>query len=70
MAVLKAWRGAGVGTAILECLMTAARSRGMPECHMHAQSQALAFYARYGFESHGDEFQEAGISHRHMRLRF
>ena len=69
MAVLKEWRGTGVGAAILESLMNAARARGMRECHMHAQSHALAFYARHGFESQGDEFLEAGIPHRRMRRR-
>lgn len=69
MAVLKEWRGTGVGAAILESLITAARARGMRECHMHAQSHALAFYVRHGFESQGEEFLEAGIPHRRMRRR-
>ena len=66
IAVLKEWRGTGVGAAILESLMTAARTCGMHECHMHAQSHALAFYVRHGFESQGEEFLEAGMPHRRM----
>ena len=69
MAVCKEWRGAGVGAALLQCLIQAAHARGMAECHMHAQSHALPFYSRHGFEAYGDEFLEAGIPHRRMRRR-
>lgn len=69
MAVLKEWRGKGVGGSILEFLVAAARSRGLQECRLHAQSHALAFYEHHGFEAVGEEFAEAGIPHRHMRRR-
>jgi predicted GNAT family N-acyltransferase len=69
MAVLKEWRGAGVGAALLQWLIQAADTRGMAECHMNAQSHALRFYSRHGFEAYGDEFLEAGIPHRRMRRR-
>jgi predicted GNAT family N-acyltransferase len=36
---------------------------------MHAQSHALDFYLQHGFETHGDEFMEAGIPHVNMRKR-
>lgn len=70
MAVLKPWRGAGVGAALLRFLVDAARQRGLRGCHMNAQSYAVPFYTRYGFEVEGDEFLEAGIPHRVMRMRF
>lgn len=70
MAVLKPWRGNGVGAALLRFLVDAARQRGLQGCHMNAQSYAVPFYARYGFEIEGDEFMEAGIPHRVMRMRF
>lgn len=70
MAVLKEWRGNGVGTYILEFLVTAARGRGLGECQLHAQSHAIGFYTRQGFEAVGEEFLEAGIPHRRMRRRF
>lgn len=69
MAVLKEWRGKGVGSRILEFLVAAARSRGLQECRLHAQSHALAFYAHHGFEAVGEEFAKAGIPHRRMRRR-
>jgi predicted GNAT family N-acyltransferase len=67
MAVLIEWRGHGVGSALLKGLIAAARERGMAQVRLHAQCHALEFYARLGFQVHGDIFDEAGIPHRHMR---
>lgn len=70
MAVLRDWRGHGVGGAILEALLAEAREAGMPECHLHGQTSAVGFYTRYGFEPEGAEFEEAGIPHLMMRRHF
>jgi predicted GNAT family N-acyltransferase len=67
MAVLAAWRGRGVGAAILEALMAEARRRGFTETHLHAQSHAKDFYARHGFVAEGEEYLEAGIAHVGMK---
>lgn len=69
MAVLKRWRGHGVGTAILEFLLREARSHDLKECRLSAQTHALGFYARRGFEAYGEDFLEGGIPHRGMRRR-
>lgn len=69
MAVLREWRGQGVGTAILNALIATARERGLTEVVLNAQTHALGFYARSGFAAEGDEFPDAGIPHRRMRLR-
>lgn len=69
MAVLREWRGQGVGAAILNALIAAARERGLTEVMLNAQTHALGFYARSGFVAEGDEFPDAGIPHRRMRLR-
>jgi predicted GNAT family N-acyltransferase len=70
MAVLADWRGRGVGAALLRVLMDEARSRGLAEVYLNAQSHVVDFYARYGFGVEGEEFEEAGIPHRRMRCRF
>jgi predicted GNAT family N-acyltransferase len=70
MAVLERMRGAGVGGALLQALIDEARAQGLPECFLHAQTHALGFYARYGFCAEDEEFDEAGIPHRTMRLVF
>ena len=67
MAVLKSWRGRGVGSALLSELLALARERGHAEVRLHAQTHALEFYRKHGFTPLGDEFMEAGIPHYEMR---
>lgn len=69
MAVLKAWRGRGVGSAILKMLLLLAQKEGLESVSLHAQTHALSFYARHGFTAAGGEFMEAGIPHRAMTIR-
>lgn len=66
MAVRRAWRGRGVGRALLEALMAEADRRGMARLELNAQTHALVFYGKSGFVAEGDEFDEAGIPHRRM----
>jgi len=68
MAVLRHWRGKGVGSALLEELVAVAREQGFDRVELSAQTHALDFYARFGFEAVGDEYMDAGIPHRAMRL--
>ena len=70
MAVLREARGAGVGSALLRALMKAARARGDREVMLSAQTHAIPFYERFGFAVEGDEYDDAGIPHRMMRLVF
>jgi predicted GNAT family N-acyltransferase len=69
MAVLKKWRGKGIGGAILERLIVVARERGDREIELFAQTHALEFYRRYGFLESGEVFEEAGIPHQAMRKK-
>lgn len=68
MAVLKAWRGRGVGTAILRTLLEIARQRGDRRVSLAAQTTAEPFYARFGFVAEGEPYDDAGLPHRTMRL--
>jgi predicted GNAT family N-acyltransferase len=68
MAVMKTWRGRGVGGAILQRLVQAARERGDPEVLLSAQVHALGFYRAHGFTPYGKVYEEAGIPHQAMRL--
>ncbi len=68
MAVIKAWRGKGVGAALLASMLVRARSRAMPLALLHAQIQAAGFYRKFGFIERGGEFLEAGIPHVEMTL--
>jgi predicted GNAT family N-acyltransferase len=66
MAILKDWRRRGIGAAILEALVDAARRRGDREIALSAQAHAVAFYRAYGFEPVGEVYEEAGIPHQAM----
>jgi hypothetical protein len=68
MAVVREWRGHGVGVALLRELVTRARALGWPEVRLAAQVSALAFYERAGFVAYGEAFEDAGLQHRSMRL--
>lgn len=68
MAVLKEWRGKEVGAALLQTLIDKARELGWPEVSLNSQVSALGFYDKFGFVSYGEEFEEAGIMHRKMKL--
>jgi predicted GNAT family N-acyltransferase len=69
MAVLRGWRGHGVGSAVLKRMIEAARANGHAIARLNAQVQALPFYRRFGFEVDGEVFLDAGMPHRAMTLR-
>jgi muramoyltetrapeptide carboxypeptidase len=66
MAVVPAWRGQGVGVALLDALVALAGEVGHRRVALNAQTHAMAFYARCGFAPCGAEYEEAGIPHRAM----
>jgi predicted GNAT family N-acyltransferase len=68
MAVLRGWRGCGMGAALLRSLLEVARARGGPRPFLHAQEHAIGFYRRLGFVARGPRFLDAGIAHREMVL--
>jgi predicted GNAT family N-acyltransferase len=63
IAVVKDWRGKGVGKAVLGMLLVIANKMGYEEVKLHAQTRVLDFYVRRGFAAQGEEFMEAGIPH-------
>ncbi|MCM1941259.1 GNAT family N-acetyltransferase [Streptomyces sp. G3] len=67
LAVTAAARGLGVGAALVRAVEDAARARGLTAVDLHAQTHALGFYERLGYQAYGPEFPDAGIPHRAMR---
>jgi predicted GNAT family N-acyltransferase len=67
LAVAKEARGLGVGVALVRAVEDAAHARGLAAVDLHAQTHALGFYERLGYEAYGPEFPDAGIPHRAMR---
>jgi predicted GNAT family N-acyltransferase len=68
MAVLKEWRGRGVGDLLLHVLLEIARKKGLPRVTLWAQTHAIPFYERHGLHAVGGVFLDAGIPHREMYL--
>jgi predicted GNAT family N-acyltransferase len=64
-AVLKNFRGHGVGQALVQTVLN-----DLPNdadyVYLHAQVQAVTLYERFGFVKTGPEFEEAGIWHYKM----
>ncbi|MEO0503581.1 MAG: GNAT family N-acetyltransferase [Pseudomonadota bacterium] len=65
--VLKDARGTGLGAAIiLGCLDVARAQPGVTTARLGAQTHALSFYEKLGFEAFGPVYDDAGIPHRDM----
>lgn len=64
-AVLKEFRGQGVGRALIAEALS-----DLPEdahyIYLNSQLDAVSLYAKFGFASQGDQFEEAGIQHFKM----
>jgi predicted GNAT family N-acyltransferase len=69
MAVLKEWRRRGIGSALMERLLDEARYREIPQVALNAQVYVTGFYRKFGFETTGAEFMDAGIPHIKMVAR-
>ena len=67
MAVLKAARSKGLGSAVLTALVQQARQKGFVEVVLSAQTHAQGFYLRHGFVPEGAEYLDANIPHILMR---
>lgn len=66
IAVMKEFRGTGLGAELVNQLATRAFADGADEVHLHAQIQARGFYEKLGFIAYGEPYEEAGIPHISM----
>jgi len=66
MAVVKSFRGSGVGAAILSRLIEIGKAEGANKFELSAQVSAIAFYQKHGFIASGDVYMDANIEHRKM----
>ena len=57
----------GADAALVRAVEDAARERGLTGVDLHAQTHALGFYERLGYQAYGPEFPDAGMPHRAMR---
>lgn len=63
MAVLREWRGRGVGSQLLQFAEKHARSLTLDRLYLDAQLSAKNFYLAHGYQTGGDTFMDAGIVH-------
>jgi predicted GNAT family N-acyltransferase len=68
MAVLKEYRGKGVGKRLLRRAVARAKQLGARTIYLNAQVSVIGFYEKLGFRAVGRMFDEAGIAHRKMIL--
>ena len=65
-AVLKEWRGRGIGSRLVSGLIDMARELDLASVYLNSQIQAVPFYEKLGFHVTGEVFYEANIAHREM----
>ncbi len=63
LAILKEYRRQGLGSKMMEILINYAQTHHYKKISLHAQVDALGFYAKLGFIPEGVVFEEGGISH-------
>lgn len=66
-AVLKEFRGMGVGSALVDAVLSDLPSDGRTR-YLNAQVDAMPLYLKFNFRPVGELFEEAGITHRQMVL--
>ena len=63
IAVIKEYRGAGLGGKILEFVKEQIEKLGGKEIRIHAQKRAEGFYLKHGYTSLGEVDYEEGCEH-------
>jgi hypothetical protein len=66
VAVLKQYRGQGVGKLIMKKLIESAKDNQLESLWLSSQWYARGFYIDLNFECIGEKFEEAGIDHIKM----
>ena len=68
MAVLKDWRGMGLGSALMLEAVNVCKNYGSKSIHISAQTHAIEFYRKAGFEVTSVEYCDVHIPHVDMQL--
>lgn len=68
MAVLKEWRGLGLGNALLLEAIKICKAHGSKSMHLSAQTHAIKFYRKAGFKVTSVEYCDVHIPHVDMQL--
>jgi len=63
IAVLKPYRGQGIGKRIIAASLKLAKAKGALEVTLDSQQSAAGFYEKLGLRQEGEPFEEVGIPH-------
>ena len=66
LAVLKEYRGRGLGAKLVLTLIKEAKNIGIRRVYLGAQKHAVGFYEKLGFSAYGEPYTEVNIEHIHM----
>ncbi|WP_321367016.1 GNAT family N-acetyltransferase [uncultured Celeribacter sp.] len=67
--VVKSQRGTGLGARLIADCLTELRQRPhLKQAKLGAQTHALGFYEKFGFQGIGEEYLDGGIPHQDMVL--
>lgn len=69
VAVLKAYRGKGIGRLVMQHIIEHAKSENRSYLQLSSQVHAIQFYQTLGFALHGDAYLDCGIPHIDMTLQ-
>lgn len=65
--ILPSYRGKGAGLKVMKKIEEFARDLYIKELVLNAQTSAIPFYTKQGYEVVSEEFLDAGIPHRTMK---
>lgn len=68
VAVLKNYRGLGIGQLVMQNIIAQAQREQRGGLYLSAQEHALDFYARLGFQQQGESYLDCNIPHITMHL--
>ncbi|MBX3169545.1 MAG: GNAT family N-acetyltransferase [Candidatus Eremiobacteraeota bacterium] len=66
VAVLPEWRSSGLGRELMEEIHGWAKDQPLRQILLDAQVNVIPFYAKLGYQTEGEIFEEAGILHQRM----
>ena len=68
VAVVKAYRGQGLGQMIMLEIISYAQKQGLSVLTLSSQVHVISFYEKLGFTVQGNPYDECGISHIEMTM--
>ena len=69
VAVLKSYRGQGIGEALIHDVIAKAQQQKRPFVKLSSQVHAVGFYSQLGFETQGQPYMDCDIPHIDMYLK-